>query len=36
VWSSYWYNNFIYESNINEGLNVFRLSGGSLTPLETW
>lgn len=27
VWSSYWYNNFIYETNINEGLNVFRLSG---------
>jgi len=26
VWSSYWYNNFIYESNITEGLNVFRLS----------
>jgi hypothetical protein len=27
VWSSYWYNNFIYESNITEGLNVFRFSG---------
>jgi hypothetical protein len=26
VWSSYWYNNFIYESVIQEGLNVFRLS----------
>ena len=26
AWSSYWYNNFIYESNITEGLNVFRLS----------
>jgi hypothetical protein len=26
AWSSYWYNNFIYETNINEGLNVFRLS----------
>ena len=26
VWSSYWYNNFIYETNITEGLNVFRLS----------
>jgi hypothetical protein len=26
VWSSYWYNNFIYEGHINEGLNVFRLS----------
>jgi len=27
AWSSYWYNNFIYESNITEGLNVFRFSG---------
>ena len=27
VWSSYWYRNFIYETNITEGLNVFRLSG---------
>ncbi len=26
VWSSYWYNNFIYETNIGEGLNIFRLS----------
>jgi hypothetical protein len=26
VWSSYWYNNFIYESVIQEGLNIFRLS----------
>jgi hypothetical protein len=26
AWSSYWYNNFIYESDITEGLNVFRLS----------
>lgn len=25
-WSSYWYNNFIYESDITRGLNVFRLS----------
>jgi hypothetical protein len=34
AWSSYWYNNFIYESDITEGLNVFRLSspvtGGAL------
>ena len=29
VWSSYWYNSFIYETNITEGLNVFRLSGGA-------
>ncbi len=27
VWSSYWYNNFIHETNITEGLNVFRFSG---------
>jgi hypothetical protein len=27
VWSSYWYNNFIYETHINEGLNIFRFSG---------
>jgi hypothetical protein len=26
AWSSYWYDNFIYETNISEGLNVFRLS----------
>jgi hypothetical protein len=26
AWSSYWYNGFIYERNITEGLNVFRLS----------
>ncbi len=27
AWSAYWYNNFIYETHINEGLNVFRFSG---------
>jgi hypothetical protein len=26
AWSSYWYNNFIYESEITKGLNVFRVS----------
>jgi hypothetical protein len=26
AWSSHWYNNFIYESEITKGLNVFRLS----------
>jgi hypothetical protein len=26
AWGSYWYNGFIYETNITEGLNVFRLS----------
>jgi hypothetical protein len=27
AWSSHWYNGFIYETNITEGLNVFRYSG---------
>jgi hypothetical protein len=27
AWSSYWYNNFIYETNITQGLNIFRFSG---------
>ncbi len=27
AWSSYWYNNFMYETNITEGLNIFRFSG---------
>ncbi len=27
VWSSYYYNGFIYETNITEGLNIFRYSG---------
>jgi hypothetical protein len=26
AWSSYWYNNFIYESEITKGLHIFRLS----------
>jgi hypothetical protein len=26
AWSTYWYNNFIYESEIQSGLNLFRLS----------
>jgi hypothetical protein len=26
AWGSYWYNGFIYETNITEGLNIFRLS----------
>ena len=29
AWSSYWYNNFIYETNITEGLNIFRFSGNA-------
>ena len=27
AWFSYWYNNFIYETHITEGLNVFRFNG---------
>lgn len=27
AWSSYWYDGFIYETSITEGLDVFRLSG---------
>jgi LVIVD repeat len=27
AWSSYWYNNFIYESSITKGLYIFRFSG---------
>jgi hypothetical protein len=26
AWSSYWYNNFVYESDITRGLNIFRVS----------
>ncbi len=26
AWSSYWYNNFVFESEITKGLNVFRVS----------
>ncbi len=27
AWASYWYNGFIYESDITKGLNVFRFTG---------
>jgi LVIVD repeat len=30
AWSTYWYNGFLYESHIGEGLNIFRLSGNTL------
>jgi hypothetical protein len=26
AWSSYWYNNFIFESEITKGVHIFRLS----------
>ena len=29
-WSSYWYNNFVYESDITRGLNVFRVSDNAV------
>jgi hypothetical protein len=34
AWSTYWYNGFIYESSITEGLNVFRLSGKELAKAK--
>jgi hypothetical protein len=27
AWSSYWYNDYIYETNITEGLNIFQFKG---------
>ena len=30
AWSSYWYNHFVYESDITKGLNVFRVSAREL------
>jgi hypothetical protein len=30
AWSSYWYNNFVYESEITKGLNVFRVADARL------
>ena len=27
AWSSYWYNDYIYETNITEGLNIFQYTG---------
>jgi hypothetical protein len=32
AWGSYWYNGFIYETNITEGLNIFRLRDPVITP----
>jgi hypothetical protein len=31
-WSSYWYNDFVYESDITKGLNVFRVNHPRLAP----
>jgi hypothetical protein len=30
AWSSYWYNDFIYETNITEGLNIFEYTGSQV------
>jgi hypothetical protein len=30
AWSTYWYNNLLYESEITKGLNVFRLTDRTL------
>jgi hypothetical protein len=32
AWSSYWYNDHIYESEITKGLNVFRFTGKEARP----
>jgi hypothetical protein len=32
AWSSYWYNDYIYESEIQAGLNVFRVNDPRLAP----
>jgi hypothetical protein len=32
AWSTYWYNGFLWESEITKGMNVFRVSGGSMEP----
>jgi hypothetical protein len=30
AWSSYWYNDYIYETNITEGLNIFEYTGAQV------
>jgi hypothetical protein len=32
AWSSYWYNDFVYESYISKGLNVYRVTHARLAP----
>ena len=32
AWSTYWYNDYLYESEIQAGLNVFRVTHPSLDP----
>jgi hypothetical protein len=31
-WSSYWYNDYVYDSDITKGLNVFRVNHARLAP----
>ena len=35
-WSTHWYNGFLYESQIGEGLNVFKLSGNTPPTRSAW
>jgi hypothetical protein len=32
AWSSYWYNDYVYESDITRGLNVYRVTHARLAP----
>jgi hypothetical protein len=34
-WSSYWYNDFVYDSDITKALNVFRVTDPALDPALT-
>jgi hypothetical protein len=36
AWSTYWYDGEIYETNIGEGLNVFKLRGGRRAAPSSW
>jgi hypothetical protein len=36
AWGSYWYNGFIYETNITEGLNIFKLTGRAAAGARTF
>ena len=35
AWSSYWYNDYIYETNITEGLNIFEFTGSQMAGAAT-
>ncbi len=34
AWSSYWYNDFVYESDITAGLQVYTIAGPARSPAE--